>query len=52
MDKKILGVAAGVAVVIAIAAGVLSIPGDSSPEVIPVKTNEKIGLVKIGRAHV
>ena len=45
MDKKILGVAAGVVVVIAIAAGVLSISDNSSPDVIPVKTNEKIGLV-------
>ncbi|MHA7733334.1 hypothetical protein [Nitrosopumilus sp. S6] len=42
MDKKILGVAIGVAVVIAIAAGVIGIP---SSEVIPQKNNEKIGLV-------
>ena len=45
MDKKILGVGIGVAVVIAIAVGVINIPSDLSPEVIPVKTNEKIGLV-------
>ena len=43
MDKKILGVAAGIAVIIAIAAVVLTLP---SPEIIPTqKTNEKIGLV-------
>ena len=42
MDKKIIGVAIGVAVVIAIAAGVLSIPDTKG---IPQKTNEKIGLV-------
>lgn len=45
MDKKILGVAIGVAVVMAVAAGVLSIPDDSNPEIIPQKTNDKIGLV-------
>ena len=43
MDKKILGVAAGIAVIIAVAAVVLTLP---SPEIIPTqKTNEKIGLV-------
>ena len=43
MDKKILGVAAGIAVIIAVAAVVLTFP---SPEIIPTqKTNEKIGLV-------
>ena len=45
MDKKIVGVAIGVAVVIAIASGVLSISSDSSPKIIPQKTNDKIGLV-------
>nr|AIF08637.1 hypothetical protein [uncultured marine thaumarchaeote KM3_31_G08] len=43
MDKKILGVIAGIAVVIAIAGIVLSLP--SSEVIIPQKTNEKIGLV-------
>ena len=42
MDKKILVVTIGVAVVIAVIAGVLSI---TSSEVIPQNTNEKIGLV-------
>jgi len=43
MDKKILGVAAGIAVIIAVAAVVLTFP---SPEIITTqKTNEKIGLV-------
>jgi hypothetical protein len=43
MDKKILGVVAGIVVIIAIAAAVLSIP---SSEIAPIqKTNEKIGLV-------
>ncbi len=43
MDKKILGVAAGIAVIIAVAAVVLTLP---SPEIIPIqKANEKIGLV-------
>ncbi|AJM91642.1 hypothetical protein [Nitrosopumilus piranensis] len=42
MNKKILGVGIGIAVIIAISAGVLSIP---SSEVTPQKTNEKIGLV-------
>ncbi len=42
MDKKILGVTIGVAVVILIAVGVLSIPNS---EIIPQKTDEKIGLV-------
>ena len=43
MDKKILGVVAGIVVIIAIAAAVLSIP---SSEITPIqKTNEKIGLV-------
>ncbi len=43
MDKKILGVAAGIAVIIAVAAVVLTLP---SPEIIPTqKANEKIGLV-------
>ena len=45
MDKKILGVGIGVAVVIAIAAGVLSVSSNPNPEVIPQKTNEKLGLV-------
>jgi len=42
MDKKIIGVAIGMAVIIAAAVGILSIP---SSEVIPQKTDEKIGLV-------
>lgn len=42
MDKKILGVAMGVAVVIAVASGVLSI---TDTKIIPQKTNDKIGLV-------
>jgi hypothetical protein len=43
MDKKILGVAVGIAVIIAIVAVVLTLP---SPEIIPTqKTNENIGLV-------
>jgi len=43
MDKKILGVAAGIAVIIAIAAVVLTLP--SSEIITTQKTNEKIGLV-------
>ena len=42
MDKKILGVAVGIAVVIAIAAITLNFDSDI---IIPQKTNEKIGLV-------
>jgi len=43
MDKKILGVVAGIAVIIAVAAAVLNSP---SPEIITtLKANEKIGLV-------
>ena len=42
MDKKILGVIAGIAVIIAIATVVLSIPNS---EIATQKTNEKIGLV-------
>ncbi len=43
MDKKILGVIAGIAVIIAVAAAVLTLP--SSEIVTNQKTNEKIGLV-------
>jgi len=43
MDKKILGVIAGIVVIIAIAATVLTLP--SSEIVTNQKTNEKIGLV-------
>ena len=43
MDKKIIGVIAGIAVIIAIASASLSI---ESPEITPTqKTNENIGLV-------
>ncbi len=42
MDKKILGVIAGIAVIIAVAATVLTLP---SSEITTLKTNEKIGLV-------
>jgi hypothetical protein len=42
MDKKILGVIAGIVIIIAIASAVLAIP---SSEIITQKTNEKIGLV-------
>ncbi len=44
MDKKILGVIAGIIVVIAIAGIALSLPSEEII-VIPQKTNEKIGLV-------
>ena len=43
MNKKILGVAIGIAVIIAVAAGVLALP--SSEIITTQKTNEKIGLV-------
>jgi len=43
MDKKILGVIAGIAVIIAVAAAVLILP--SSEIITSQKTNEKIGLV-------
>ena len=43
MDKKILGVLAGIVVMIAVAAAVLSLP--SSEIITTQKTNEKIGLV-------
>ncbi len=43
MDKKILGVIAGIAVIIAVAAAVLSLP--SSEIITSQKANEKIGLV-------
>lgn len=44
MDKKILGVIVGIAVIIAVASAVLTLP---NPEIntIPQKVNEKIGLV-------
>ncbi len=43
MDKKILGVAVGTAIIIAVAASVLTLP---SSEIITIQeTNEKIGLV-------
>ena len=42
MDKKILGVIAGIVIIIAIASVVLILP---DPEIIPQKTNETIGLV-------
>ncbi|QLH07699.1 hypothetical protein [Nitrosopumilus ureiphilus] len=42
MDKKILGIITGIAVIIAIASVVLAIPNS---EIITQKTNEKIGLV-------
>lgn len=45
MDKKILGVGIGIAVVIAIAAGVFGVSDNSSTNITPQKTNEKIGLV-------
>ncbi len=44
MDKKILGVAIGVGIVIAVSAGILSMSENPSKP-IPTKTNEKIGLV-------
>ena len=43
MDKKILGVVAGIVIIIAVAATVLTLP--SSEIVTNQKTNEKIGLV-------
>jgi len=43
MDKKILGVVAGIAIIIAVAAAVLSLP--SSEIITTLKANEKIGLV-------
>ena len=44
MDKKILGVVAGVIVIIAITSISLSLPGEEI--LVPTqKTNEKIGLV-------
>ncbi len=43
MDKKILGVIAGIAVIIAVAAAVLSLP--NSEIITSQKANEKIGLV-------
>ena len=43
MDKKILGVVAGIVIIIAVAATVLTLP--SSEIIINQKTNEKIGLV-------
>ncbi len=43
MDKKILGVIAGIVVIIVVAATVLTLP--SSEIVTNQKTNEKIGLV-------
>ena len=42
MDKKILGISVGIAIIIAI---VVTVVGFQSPEIIPQKTNEKIGLV-------
>ena len=45
MDKNILGVGIGIAVVIAIAAGVFGVSDNSSTNITPQKTNEKIGLV-------
>jgi hypothetical protein len=42
VDKKILGLIAGIAIIIAIASVVLILP---DPEIIPQKTNETIGLV-------
>jgi len=42
MDKKILGVGAGIAVIIVVTAAVLTLP---SSEIITLKANEKIGLV-------
>jgi hypothetical protein len=43
MNKKILGVTAGIAVIIAVAATVLTLP--NSEIITPQETNEKIGLV-------
>ena len=43
MDKKILGVTAGIVVILAVIAIVLTLP--SSEIITPQKTNEKIGLV-------
>jgi len=42
MNKKILGVVTGIAVIIAVATAVSTLP---SSEIIPLKANEKIGLV-------
>jgi len=42
MDNKILGVVAGIAVIIAVAAAVLTLPNS---EIITIEANEKIGLV-------
>ena len=43
MNKKILGVTAGIAVIIAVAATVLTLP--NSEIITSQETNEKIGLV-------
>ena len=49
MDKKILGVVAGIAVIIAVAAAVLTLP--SSGITVTVEPNEKIGLVINSPTH-
>jgi len=48
MDKKILGVVAGIAVIIVVAAAVLTLP---ISEIITLEPNEKIGLVINSPTH-